>query len=67
MILERRKELKATEFERKIRAKMGAIKRGEMTPKESGIGVLFSSLLRVDLAMYEGLVAEYKKILNDKK
>lgn len=54
---------KINEIERKIVAKMGAIKRKEVTPKDSGIGVLFSSLRTLDLPLYESLVSDYKKVL----
>ena len=53
------------ELEKLIRGKMGAIKRGELLPKDSGIGRLFTIMKEGDLPLYESLLEEYKN--NSKK
>lgn len=52
-------------LEQVMKGKMAAIKRGELLPKDSGIGKLFTILKGVDLPLYEELLEEYKN--NSKK
>lgn len=47
-------------LEKQIKGKMAAIKRGELLPKDSGIGKLFSALKEKDIPLYEKLLEEYK-------
>lgn len=42
---------------------MGAIKRGEITPKESEIGSLFNKLKTIDEALYINLIIKYKEVI----
>lgn len=53
-------------IQRKIIGKMAAIKRGELEPIDSGIGVLMNKLKEMNLPMYEEKFEEYKQILKDK-
>jgi hypothetical protein len=53
------------QLERKIIGKMNAIKKGEITPTESGIGKLFN--LVTDVAMHENLMKRYSQVLVDRK
>ena len=53
-------------IEKTIMGKMSGIKEGRITPKESGIGVLFNKLKTLDEPSYEKLLSEYKKILVNK-
>lgn len=52
-------------MERQIRAKMFLIKTKKVTPKDSGIGILLNNLKNFDEALYENLLIEYKKILEN--
>lgn len=54
------------QIQRKIIGKMAAIKRGELEPADSGIGVLMNKLKEMNLPMYEEKFEEYKQILKDK-
>jgi len=54
-------------LERKIASLMFQIKRGEITMAESKIGKYFNKLKPLDLASYENLLKEYKKILDEIK
>ena len=58
---------KIAKLEKEIKSKMTAIQEGTLTPKESGIGKLFTALLDKDEASHEALVKEYKAILNARK
>jgi len=53
-------------LEKKITGKIGAIKRKEVTPKDSGIGKLFTQLKNdpSEQATYERLLGEYKNVLS---
>jgi len=51
-------------LEKQIRGKFLAIKLKEITPQQSGIGVLFKYMKIYDEALYETLLKEYKEILN---
>ncbi len=52
------------QIESNIKTKMKQIKDGEVTPKDSGIGVQFTKLKSLDEASYEKFLSEYKEILN---
>ncbi len=54
-------------IERKITSLMFQIKNGEITMAESKIGKHFSRLKPLDLASYENLLKEYKKIVEEIK
>ena len=50
---------------KKIIGKMGAIKRGSITAKESKIGLLFNQLKSRDEALYTKLIIKYKTIIQE--
>ena len=50
-------------LEKEIFSKMMSIKNGRITPKDSGIGKLFTILKKIDEVSYEKNLDEYKKIL----
>lgn len=54
-------------LERKISSLMFQIKNGEITMAESKIGKHFNRLKPLDLASYENLLKEYKKIIEEVK
>jgi hypothetical protein len=54
-------------LEKLILGKMGAIKRGESTPKDSGIGQELNKMKTLDVALYEKLLGQYKDILKNLK
>jgi hypothetical protein len=54
-------------LERKVASLMFQIKRGEITMAESKIGKYFNQLKPLDLASYENLLKEYKKIIEEVK
>jgi len=54
-------------LERKIASLMFQIKGGEITMAESKIGKYFNKLKPLDLASYENLLKEYKKIVEEVK
>ena len=49
-----------------IRQKMLDIKEQRVSPKDSGIGGLLNSLKKVDEALYEKILPEYKQLLANK-
>lgn len=51
-------------LEKAIFTKMVSIKNKLVSPKDSGIGRLFTILKSVDEVSYEKHISEYKKILN---
>ena len=57
------RELKKLEFT--IRSKMEEIKKQRVSLKDSGIGGLMNSLKKVDEALYEKILPEYKKMVTD--
>ncbi|MEO5979030.1 MAG: hypothetical protein ABIS36_20150 [Chryseolinea sp.] len=59
-------ERELIKLEGTIRQKMADIKTQRIAAKDSGIGVLLNSLKKVDEALYEKILPEYKKILADK-
>jgi len=48
-----------------IRQKMEDIKKQRVSVRDSGIGGLLNSLKKVDEALYEKILPEYKKLLAD--
>jgi hypothetical protein len=58
-------ERELRKLEATIRAKMEDIKKQRVTLKDSGIGGLMNSLKKVDEALYEKLMPEYKKMAAD--
>ena len=57
------RELKKLEFT--IRTKMEDIKQRRVTLKDSGIGGLMNTLKKVDEALYEKILPEYKKMASN--
>lgn len=55
------RELK--KLEAAIRVKMEEIRTRRVTLKDSGIGALMNSLKKVDEALYEKMLPEYKKMV----
>jgi len=55
------------QIERKINLKMKKIQKGELTPKESNIGMLFNGLKQKDEVSYDKLMLKYKRILVNRK
>ena len=58
------KELR--KLEGTIRAKMQEISSQKVTLRESGIGSLMNTLKKVDEALYEKILPEYKKMVAEK-
>jgi len=56
------KKLEAT-----IRLKMEEIKKRQVTLKDSGIGALMNSLKKIDEALYEKILPDYKKMVSELK
>lgn len=52
-------------MEATIRNKMEDIKKQRVSLKDSGIGGLMNSLKKVDEALYEKILPEYKKMVAD--
>jgi len=50
-------------LEKLVTAKMGAIKRREILPQDSGIGIQLNRIKLLDQACYERLIKEYKTVL----
>ncbi|MFN5171291.1 MAG: hypothetical protein ACK5DD_16865 [Cyclobacteriaceae bacterium] len=50
-------------LEATIRTKMGEIRKQRVSLRDSGIGGLMSTLKKVDLALYEKIMPEYKKMV----
>jgi hypothetical protein len=59
-------ERELLKLEGTIRKKMTDIKEQRVSPKDSGIGGLLNSLKKVDEALYEKILPEYKKLLAEK-
>jgi hypothetical protein len=53
-------------LEATIRNKMEEIKRQRVSLKDSGIGALMNTLKKVDEALYERILPEYKKMVAEK-
>jgi hypothetical protein len=58
-------ERELIKLEGTIRKKMDDIKNQRVSLKDSGIGVLLNSLKKVDEALYEKILPEYKKMIAD--
>lgn len=58
-------ERELRKLEATIRNKMEDIKRQRVSLKDSGIGGLLNSLKKVDEALYEKILPEYKKIVTE--
>ncbi|MEJ0056034.1 MAG: hypothetical protein WDN75_10470 [Bacteroidota bacterium] len=58
-------ERELLKLEGTIRKKMEDIKKQRVSLKDSGIGGLLNSMKKVDEALYDQLLAEYKKIVAD--
>lgn len=58
-------ERELIKLEGTIRKKMSDIKEQRVSVKDSGIGGLLNSLKKVDEALYEKILPEYKKLLAD--
>ena len=52
-------------LEATIRSKMEEIKKQRVTLKDSGIGGLMNTLKKVDEALYEKILPEYKKMATE--
>jgi hypothetical protein len=58
-------ERELRKLEATIRTKMEDIKKQRVSLKDSGIGGLMNSLKKVDEALYEKILPEYKKMVSD--
>ncbi|HEX5169779.1 MAG TPA: hypothetical protein VFW11_11445 [Cyclobacteriaceae bacterium] len=58
-------ERELIKLEGTIRMKMEDIKAQRVTLKASGIGGLMNTLKKVDEALYESILPEYKKMVTD--
>jgi hypothetical protein len=56
-------ERELRKLEGTIRAKMEDIKKQRVSVKDSGIGGLLNSLKKVDEALYDKILPEYKELL----
>ena len=56
------RETELRKLEATIRTKMEDIRRQRVSLKDSGIGSLMNSLKKVDEALYEKILPEYKKM-----
>jgi hypothetical protein len=59
-------ERELIKLEATIRNKMEEIKNHRVSLKDSGIGGLMNSLKKIDEALYEKILPEYKKMAADK-
>ena len=59
-------ERELIKLEGTIRKKMDDIKNQRVSLKDSGIGSLMNSLKKVDEALYEKVLPEYKKMVAEK-
>jgi hypothetical protein len=58
-------ERELIKLEATIRAKMEDIRKQRVSLKDSGIGGLMNSLKKVDEALYEKILPEYKKMVKE--
>ena len=58
-------ERELIKLEASIRTKMEEIRKQRVTLKNSGIGGLMNALKKVDEALYEKILPEYKKMVAD--
>ena len=56
-------ERELIKLEATIRTKMEDVKKQRVTLKESGLGGLMNTLKKVDEALYEKIMPEYKKMV----
>jgi len=54
-------------LEKEIRSKMMQIKSKKITPKDSGIGKLINLMKSFDEPLFDKIMDEYKKVLNELK
>jgi len=54
------------ELERKTLSIIGKIRRKEIDPEESKIGVFINKIKDMDQALYEHMIQEYKKAITEK-
>ena len=54
-------------LEKEIRSKMMQIKSKKITPKDSGIGKLINLMNSFDEPLFDKIMDEYKKVLNELK
>jgi hypothetical protein len=59
-------ERELLKLEGSIRKKMEEIRKQQVTLKDSGIGSLMNMLKKVDEALYEKILPEYKKMVAEK-
>ena len=50
-------------LEKRIIGKMSAIKRGEISKKDSKVGLLFNQIKTLDESLYISLVVKYKDLI----
>jgi len=58
-------ERELIKLEMTIRTKMDQIKKQQVSLKDSGIGGLMNSLKKVDEALYDKIMPEYKKMVKE--
>lgn len=58
-------ERELIKLEGTIRRKMEEIRRQQVSLKDSGIGSLMNTLKKVDEALYEKILPEYKKMVTE--
>lgn len=58
-------ERELIKLEATIRTKMEDIKKQRVSLKDSGIGGLMNTLMKVDRALYEKILPDYKKMVTD--
>lgn len=58
-------ERELIKLEATIRSKMEEIKKQRVSLKDSGIGSLMNALKKVDEALYEKILPEYKRMVAD--
>lgn len=54
-------------LEKEIRSKMMQIKSKKITPKDSGIGKLINLMKSFDEPLFDKIMDDYKKVLNELK
>lgn len=59
-------ERELIKLESLIRQKMSEIKAQRVSLRDSGIGVLLNNLKKVDEALYDKILPEYKKLVAEK-
>ena len=59
-------ERELLKLEGTIRQKMADIKAQRVSAKDSGIGVMLNNLKKVDEALYDKILPEYKKLIAER-